>query len=58
MIKKFFKSTYFIAGVIVFLLLLVIGVIWLDFSWEESLFASAVLTVIGVGAAWWRWEIW
>jgi len=52
-----FKNGQF-EGVIVFLRLLVIGVVWLDFSWKESLFASAVLSIIGVGGFWWKWEVW
>lgn len=58
MFKKIIKNPYVIAGVIVFLSLLLLGVFALDFSWGESLFAAAALTVIGVGGIWWKQEVW
>ena len=47
---------YLIAIVVVFLVVLFVGVLWIDFTWGESAMLSAFLTVIGVGAYWWREE--
>jgi Kef-type K+ transport system membrane component KefB len=51
------KNPYFISGILVFALLFGLG-LYLDFSWVESLFASAALAVVGVGTLWWQREIW
>lgn len=58
MLKKIFTNKYIIAGLIVFLLLFFIGVFGLGFSWGESLFASAVLAVVGIGVIGWKEEMW
>ena len=51
------KNPYFISGVLVFALLFGLG-LYLDFSWMESLLASAALTIVGVGTLWWQEVIW
>jgi hypothetical protein len=57
-LKRIFTNPYVIAGIIVFLLLFVIGIVWLDVSWTEALFGSAALSVIGVGSFWWKEKVW
>lgn len=47
---------YIVSFCIVFLILLFVGVFALNFTWSESLFASAALSAIGVGGFWWKWE--
>jgi hypothetical protein len=47
---------YLIATVAAFLVVLFVGVIWIDFTWGESAMLSALLTVVGVGGYWWREE--
>jgi Kef-type K+ transport system membrane component KefB len=47
---------YIVSFCIVFLILLFVGVFALDFTWSESIFASAALSVIGVGSFWWKEE--
>ena len=47
---------YLIAIVVVFVIVFLVGVIWIDFTWSESALLSAFLTVIGVGSYWWREE--
>ena len=54
---KFVRShPYVVSFILVFLFLLFLGVFALDFSWGESLFASAALSAVGVGSAWWKVE--
>ena len=47
---------YLIAFALTFLVLLLIGYFFVDFTWGESAFLSAFLTAIGVGTYWWREE--
>jgi hypothetical protein len=47
---------YLLAAVVVFVVVLLTGVFWLQFKWIESALFSAFLTVIGVGGYWWREE--
>ena len=47
---------YLIAFVITFLVVLLIGYFFVDFTWGEAALLSAFLTVIGVGTYWWREE--
>jgi hypothetical protein len=54
MLKKIFTNHFVIAGLVIFLILLGVFVFALDLSWGESLLASAALTVVGIGAAWWQ----
>lgn len=54
---KFLKNPYIIAGGIVFVFLVILG-LFLKFSLGETLLASAVLTIIGVGVSWWEREVW
>jgi hypothetical protein len=42
-----------LVGLFIFLFIFVMGV-WLEFSWTESALASAVLTVVGMAATWWK----
>jgi len=42
-----------ITGVVIFLFLFGMG-IWLEFDWTEAALASAVLTVVGMIATWWK----
>ncbi|HHW88628.1 MAG TPA: hypothetical protein GX400_20765 [Chloroflexi bacterium] len=53
------KNTYVIVGVIMFVFIFGMGV-WLDFSWRDSLLAAAALTVVGLVVEWLRqtfgWE--
>jgi Kef-type K+ transport system membrane component KefB len=58
MLKNITKHPYIIGGIIVFLFMLFLGVYALEFSWEESLLASAVLSMIGVGGLWWKEKVW
>jgi hypothetical protein len=57
MLITILKNPYFISGVMVFVFLFILG-LYLDFSWLESIFASAALTVVGVGTLWWQQVIW
>jgi len=41
----------------IFLLILFVGVLFIDFSWSESALLSAFLTAIGVGGYWWKEEV-
>jgi hypothetical protein len=54
MLKKIFTNRFVISGVVVFLILLGVFVYALGLSWGESLLACAVLTLVGVGIAWWQ----
>jgi hypothetical protein len=47
---------YFVAFIIVFLILFFIGILALDASWSEALFGSAALAAIGVVGYWWKVE--
>ena len=49
---------YLIAIVVVFLIVILIGYFFVDFTWGEAAFLSAFLTVIGVGSYWWKEEGW
>ena len=49
---------YLIAIVVVFLIILLVGYFFVDFTWGEAAFLSAFLTVIGVGSYWWKEEGW
>ena len=46
-------KTYLIAGVVVFVFLVVMGLL-LEFSLGETLVASLVLTVVGMFTVWWQ----
>ena len=56
-LRKIFTNTYVIAGIFAFLLLFGIG-LYLEFSIGESLFASAVLAIVGMISIWWQREVW
>jgi hypothetical protein len=45
---------YLIVAVAIFLLILFVGVSFIDLKWSESALLSAFLTVIGVGGYWWK----
>ena len=49
---------YLIAIVVTFLIVLLVGYFFVDFTWGESAFFSAFLAVIGVGTYWWKEEGW
>ena len=49
---------YLIAIVVTFLIVLLVGYFFVDFTWGESALLSAFLTVIGVGGYWWKEEGW
>ena len=49
--------TYLIVALGIFLLILFVGVLFIDFTWSEAAFLSAFLTVVGVGGYWWREEV-
>jgi hypothetical protein len=49
---------YLIAFVVTFLIVLLVGYFFVDFTWGEAALLSAFLTVIGVGTYWWRVEGW
>jgi hypothetical protein len=53
MLKKIFTNTYVISGIIVFVLMFAI-LLYLKVSMNESLFASAVLAVVGMAVVWWQ----
>jgi len=46
-------KTYLLAGVIIFVLMVVLG-LSLDFSLGETILASLVLTVVGMITVWWQ----
>lgn len=48
---------YLIAALAIFLVVLLVGVFGVKLTWGESALLSAFLTVIGVGAYWWREEV-
>ena len=47
---------YLIAFVVTFFVVLLVGYFFVDFAWGDAALLSAFLTVIGVGAYWWREE--
>lgn len=48
-------KTYLIAGAVVFIFMIVMG-LYLEFSLGETLVASSVLTIVGMISVWWqRW---
>jgi hypothetical protein len=51
---RIIKSPYFIAGIIIFLILFGVLLFGVKATLGESLAASAVLTAIGVGALVWK----
>jgi hypothetical protein len=55
MLKKIFTNTYVIAGIIVFVILIVVGIL-AKFPLIETLIGSAVLSVVGILTIWWRME--
>jgi hypothetical protein len=57
MLKKILTNRYFIAGIIVFLILFFIGIFGLDVPWLEALLGSAVLAAVAIGAAMWQ-DVW
>jgi hypothetical protein len=46
--------TYLIVAIGIFLLILFVGIFFIDLKWSESALLSVFLTVIGVGTYWWR----
>jgi hypothetical protein len=52
--KKIFN--YLVAAIVIFLVVLMVGVLWVHLKWSESAMLAVFLTVIGVGAYWWRVE--
>ncbi|MBN2148946.1 MAG: hypothetical protein JW726_16295 [Anaerolineales bacterium] len=53
--KKLLKSEYIIAGIIVFVIVFIIGLV-IDFSFWESLLGAAVLSIVGIVVLWWQRE--
>jgi hypothetical protein len=51
---RILKNPYFIAGIIIFLILFGVLLFGVKATLGESLAASAVLTAIGVGALLWK----
>ena len=47
---------YLVSFIIVFLLVFLLGIFALDFSWSESLFGATAISAIGVGGYWWKEE--
>jgi hypothetical protein len=58
MLKKIFTNTYFIAGIIIFLLLLGILYFGAQVTIGEALFGAAALSAVGVASWWWKENIW
>jgi hypothetical protein len=58
MLKKLLKDPYIIGGIITFLILFFVGVFALEASVGESLFGSAVISIVGMAGLWWKREIW
>jgi hypothetical protein len=58
MLKKFLKHPYIIGGILAFLILFFVGVFALEVTVGESMFGSAVLTIVGVGGVWWKEKVW
>jgi hypothetical protein len=57
MLLSFFRNhPYIVGGILCFLLLFLLGIFALDVTWSESLFGSAVLSIVGVITVWWRRE--
>ncbi len=52
------RSPYFIAGLIIFVLLFFIMLLAVHTTFGEALLISAVLSVVGIGAAWFKEYIW
>ncbi|MGE5777305.1 MAG: hypothetical protein ACM33V_13855 [Chloroflexota bacterium] len=51
------KHPYIVGYFITFLILFFIGIFALeDVSWAESLLGAAVLSAMGVGGIWWKYE--
>jgi len=48
---------YIIAAVVIFLIILLVGVLWVKFTWGEATLLAAFLTAIGIGTYWWRTEV-
>ena len=48
---------YFIAAIVIFMIVLFVGVFGVKLTWGESALLSAFLTVIGVGGYWWKEEV-
>lgn len=58
MLKKILTNIYVSGGIIVFVILFFIGIFGIGFTWGESLFAAAALSVIGTAIIWWQREVW
>ncbi len=56
--SRIVRSPYFIAAIIIFLLLFFILLLAVKATFGESLLAAAVLTVLGIGAAWFKEYVW
>ncbi len=56
--QRIIKSPYFIASVIVFLLIFFVMLLGVKATFGESLLLAAVLAVVGIGAAWFKEYIW
>ena len=58
MLKRFLKSIYVIAGIIVFLILFFVFALGIHVKVGEAVLYSAVLAVVGIVALWWKQEVW
>jgi hypothetical protein len=54
--KSIKNHPYIIGFIIAALILFLVGVFALDFSWSESLLASVVFSAVGTGSIWWKLE--
>ncbi len=52
--RRIIKSPYFIAGIIIFVILFGVMLFGVKATFGESLFAAAALTAIGVGIYVWK----
>ncbi len=55
MLEKILKNPYIAAGMIGFLILLLVGLV-AGFSWVESLFGATALALVGVAVLRWQEE--
>jgi hypothetical protein len=56
MLKFARAHPYIVSFCIVFIIVFFVGVFALNSTWSESLLASAALSAVGTGSAWWKRE--